>query len=242
MSADNNDIFIDFTGVNIAYNEVPVLRNVNFRLKKGEIVYLIGRVGSGKSSLLKSFYAESEVLSGMARVLDYDIASIKEKQIPFLRRKLGIVFQDFKLLSDRNVHDNLEFVLRATDMRDDKKIEHRIQEVLEFVDMSTKGYKMPHELSGGEQQRVVIARALLNNPKLLIADEPTGNLDRRTGMELMQLISQVAGAGTSVVMATHNMKWIKMFPGRVIRVADGVLTELSTEQLEKLSLDEFYDF
>lgn len=237
---NDSEFFIDYNNVNISYNDIDILRNVDFKLAKGEIVYLIGRVGCGKSTLLKSFYAEAQITDGSARVLDYDLKVIKEKQIPYLRRKLGIVFQDFKLLTDRSVNANLEFVLRATDMTDKSAIEHRIQEVLDFVGMSNKGYKMPHELSGGEQQRVVMARAMLNSPQLLLADEPTGNLDSHTGLEIMQLIQKVLQSGTSVVMATHNMRWITMFPGRVIHCVDGKLSEIPSSQLQNLTLDDFY--
>ncbi|MCR5569808.1 MAG: ATP-binding cassette domain-containing protein [Paludibacteraceae bacterium] len=240
QTADSN-LFIDYRGVNVSYNHVDVLRNVDFKLDKGEIVYLIGRVGCGKSTLLKSFYAEARISEGKARVLNFDLNKINGKQVPFLRRKLGIVFQDFKLLTDRSVNDNLEFVLRATDMKDSASINRRIKEVLDFVGMSAKGYKMPHELSGGEQQRVVIARALLNNPQIILADEPTGNLDAHTGKEIMQLIYQVVESGTSVVMATHNMRWISMFPGRVFHCVEGKLTEIPSSQLENFTLDDFYN-
>ncbi len=240
QTADSN-LFIDFNGVNISYNDIDVLRNVNFKLNKGEIVYLIGRVGCGKSTLLKSFYAEAQISDGEARVLDFDLKKIQEKQVPYLRRKLGIVFQDFKLLTDRSVNANLEFVLRATDMKDAGCINKRIKEVLDFVGMSNKGYKMPHELSGGEQQRIVIARALLNNPQVILADEPTGNLDSHTGKAIMELIYQVVQSGTSVIMATHNMRWISMFPGRVIHCVEGNLSEIPASQLENFTLDDFYN-
>lgn len=237
----DSDLFIDYDGVNISYNDVAILRNVNFKLKKGEIVYLIGRVGCGKSTLLKSFYAESQITDGKARVLDFDLNGITYKQVPYLRRKLGIVFQDFKLLTDRSVDDNLEFVLRATDSNDAAYIRKRIRDVLDFVGMSNKGYKMPHELSGGEQQRIVVARALLNSPQVLLADEPTGNLDARTGQDIMQLLYQIVSSGTSVVMATHNMRWINMFPGRVLHCVDGRLNEIPAEQLQNFTLDDFYN-
>lgn len=236
-----NELFIDYEGVNISYNDVSILHDVNFKLAKGEIIYLIGRVGCGKSTLLKSFYAESQITDGKAEVLGFNLKNINHNQIPFLRRKLGIVFQDFKLLTDRTVNANLEFVLRATDNQDKTQIEHRIKEVLDFVGMSNKGYKMPHELSGGEQQRVVVARALLNSPQLLLADEPTGNLDARTGQEIMQLLYQIVSSGTSIVMATHNMRWINMFPGRVIHCVDGKLTEIPSSQLANFTLDDFYN-
>ena len=241
MQMTDSNLFIDYKGVNVSYNDIDVLRNVFFKLGKGEIVYLIGRVGCGKSTLLKSFYAEAQISGGEARVLDYDLTTMPGKQVPFLRRKLGIVFQDFKLLTDRTVNANLEFVLRATDMKDSASINRRIKEVLDFVGMTNKGYKMPHELSGGEQQRVVIARALLNNPQVILADEPTGNLDAHTGKEIMQLIYQVVESGTSVVMATHNMRWVSMFPGRVLHCVEGRLSEIPAAQLENFTLDDFYN-
>lgn len=241
MQMTDSNLFIDYKGVNVSYNDIDVLRNVFFKLGKGEIVYLIGRVGCGKSTLLKSFYAEAQISGGEARVLDYDLNTMPGKQVPFLRRKLGIVFQDFKLLTDRTVNANLEFVLRATDMKDSASINRRIKEVLDFVGMTNKGYKMPHELSGGEQQRVVIARALLNNPQVILADEPTGNLDAHTGKEIMQLIYQVVESGTSVVMATHNMRWVSMFPGRVLHCVEGRLSEIPASQLENFTLDDFYN-
>lgn len=238
---DNNELFIDYNRACISYNDVSILRNVDFKLAKGELVYLVGRVGCGKSTLLKSFYAEAQISEGSARVLNYDLTAIKEGDIPFLRRKLGIVFQDFKLLTDRSVDANLEFVLKATDVKEKSEIEHRIGEVLDFVGMSNKGYKMPHELSGGEQQRIVMARALLNKPQLLLADEPTGNLDAHTGQEFMELIFQVVKNGTSVVMATHNMRWVSMFPGRVVHCIEGHLEELTSSQLENFTLEDYYN-
>ena len=232
---------IKFSDVSVTYGAVKVLRNVNLIADKGEIVYLIGRSGSGKSTLLKSLYADALVSDGSASILDYNLNSLREKDIPFLRRKLGMVFQDFKLLSDRSVDDNLAFVLRATDTSDKKQIETRISEVLHFVGMENKGYKMPHELSGGEQQRVVIARALINSPQVLLADEPTGNLDPHTGHELMSLIYQVAKNGTTVVMATHNMRWVNMFPGRVLHCENGEVNEYDASKLANMSLEDYYN-
>ena len=224
QTADSN-LFIDYRGVNVSYNHVDVLRNVDFKLDKGEIVYLIGRVGCGKSTLLKSFYAEARISEGKARVLNFDLNKIKGKQVPFLRRKLGIVFQDFKLLTDRSVNDNLEFVLRATDMKDSASINRRIKEVLDFVGMSAKGYKMPHELSGGEQQRVCIARALLNNPDVILADEPTGNLDPITAEEIFQIFHHINQTGTTILMATHNFTLINKFPSRTLLIEDGKILD-----------------
>ncbi len=188
---------------------------------EGEFCYLVGRVGSGKSSLLKSMYAEVPIASGAkADVLGYDLLDIRRKQIPYLRRNIGIVFQDFQLLQDRSVYENLAFVLRATGWKSNAEMEHRIEDVLIDVGMNHKSYKMPHELSGGEQQRIVIARALLNDPKLILADEPTGNLDPQTGISIVTLLHTLAEQGHSVLMATHNLQLCEDFPARVIRCRD----------------------
>ncbi|MDE6242707.1 MAG: ATP-binding cassette domain-containing protein, partial [Muribaculaceae bacterium] len=184
-----------------------------------------GSVGSGKSSLMKSMYAEVPIAAGNAEVMGYDMSNIKRREIPFLRRKIGIVFQDFQLLQGRSVHANLEFVLRATGMRNKSDIEERVEQVLSEVDMVSKSYKMPHELSGGEQQRVVIARALLNNPDLILADEPTGNLDPTTGYMIVNLLHQLSREGHSVLMATHNLQLVEDFPARVVRCKDKLLHE-----------------
>ena len=202
---------------------------VDFSLEEGEFVYLIGKVGSGKSSLLKSMYAEIPVFTGDARVMDIDLVGIKRKQIPLLRRQIGIVFQDFQLLTDRNVYDNLKFVLDATGWTDRDAKDTRIEEVLRQVGMATKSYKMPHELSGGEQQRIVIARALLNKPKLILADEPTGNLDPATGDHIVHHLREIASQGTAVLMATHNMQLVEQYPSRVIRCADKRLEEIDVQ-------------
>lgn len=232
---------IEYQNTSITYGSVGVLRNVNFVADAGEIFYLIGRVGSGKSTLLRSFYGDSVISDGRASVLDYDLTNLDEDDVPYLRRKIGMVFQDFKLLSDRNVEANLEFVLRATDMKDKQLIKERIDEVLHYVGMDNKGYKLPHELSGGEQQRVVIARALLNKPQLLLADEPTGNLDPHTGQALMELIYNISKAGTTVVMATHNMRWVNMYPGRVLHCENGLINEIPAKKLATLTLEDFYN-
>ena len=195
---------VDYKNVEIHRKELVVLKNVTFSLNSGEFVYLIGRVGSGKSSLMKSMYSEIPIIEGEASVLDYDLTSIKKKDIPYLRRRIGIVFQDFQLLTDRSVYDNLLFVLEATGWKDKNEIEERIESALQQVGMSNKSYKMPHELSGGEQQRIVIARALLNKPTLVLADEPTGNLDPDTGNQIVSLLHEIAENGTTVTMATHN--------------------------------------
>ena len=196
-----------------------MLKGVSFSIDPGEFVYLIGKVGSGKSSLLKTLYAEVPVAQGEARIFDYDLSHIRRKDIPYLRRRIGIVFQDFQLLTDRNVFANLEFVLAATGWKDRREREARIDEVLAAVGMANKSYKMPHELSGGEQQRVVIARALLNRPELILADEPTGNLDPDTGSRIVaQLHELSATTGAAVVMATHNHTLISQYPGRTMRI------------------------
>ncbi|MEG0701788.1 MAG: ATP-binding cassette domain-containing protein, partial [Muribaculaceae bacterium] len=191
---------IDYKNVEILRKELVVLKDVNFTLNEGEFTYLIGRVGSGKSSLLKSMYVEIPILTGDARVFDYELLSIKRKDIPMLRRNIGIVFQDFQLLTDRSVYENLLFVLRATGWKSKQEIEERIESVLKEVGMLNKSYKMPHELSGGEQQRIVIARALLNKPRLILADEPTGNLDPETGHQIVTLLHRISQEGTAVIM------------------------------------------
>jgi cell division transport system ATP-binding protein len=207
---------IDYRDVQINRDALIALKHASLSVAPGEFVYLIGKVGSGKSSLLKSIYADIPVFSGNARVLDYDLTAIRRSQIPYLRRKIGIVFQDFRLLSDRSARDNLLFVLRATGWKDKAAIDERIDEVLSSVGMLNKHYKRPHELSGGEQQRLVIARALLNNPPILLADEPTGNLDPATGESIVSRLHDIARKGTAVVMATHNMSLVEQFPARVI--------------------------
>ncbi len=207
---------IDYRDVQINRDALIALKHATISVSPGEFVYLIGKVGSGKSSLLKSIYADIPVASGSARVLDYDLMSIKRSQIPYLRRKIGIVFQDFRLLSDRSARENLEFVLKATGWKEKAAMDERIDEVLSSVGMLNKHYKRPHELSGGEQQRLVIARALLNNPPILLADEPTGNLDPATGESIVSRLHDIARKGTAVVMATHNMSLVEQFPARVV--------------------------
>ena len=219
---------VRYSDVEITRNELIVLRHVDLCIGQGEFVYLIGRVGSGKSSLLKTMYAEIPVSSGSAEVLGYDIASIRRKQIPFLRREMGIVFQDFQLLTDRDVRHNLLFVLKATGWKDKNEIEERIRRVLSIVGMENKSYKMPHELSGGEQQRVAIARALLNDPRLILADEPTGNLDPETARGVLDTLHNISRSGTAVVMATHNLGFVRDFPGRVINVGNKKAEETKT--------------
>ena len=211
---------VKYSNVEILRKEHLVLKNVTFELHEGEFLYLIGKVGSGKSSLLKSMYSEIPIESGEAQVFDYNLAKIKKKHIPMLRREIGIVFQDFQLLTDRNVYDNLRFVLEATGWKKTQEIDARIEEVLKQVGMLNKNYKMPHELSGGEQQRIVIARALLNSPRLILADEPTGNLDPSTSEQIVNHLHEIAKNGTAVVMATHNLSIMEQFPGRVLRCED----------------------
>jgi cell division transport system ATP-binding protein len=216
---------VEYKNVEILRKELVVLKHVDFSLQEGEFVYLIGKVGSGKSSLLKSMYAEIPVAAGDARVMDVDLVGIKRKQIPLLRREIGIVFQDFQLLTDRNVYENLRFVLDATGWRDNDAKDERIEKVLRQVGMENKSYKMPHELSGGEQQRIVIARALLNSPKLILADEPTGNLDPATGDHIVRQLHEIADVGTAVIMATHNLQLVEQYPSRVVRCENKMLID-----------------
>ena len=216
---------ITYSGVEIRQEEQVVLKDVNFEIGEGEWIYLLGRVGSGKSSLLKTFYGELPIAAGEAHLLEYDLTKLRKRQVPYLRRKIGIVFQDFQLLFDRTVEENLMFVLRATGWRNKKMMRSHIQDVLEQVGMATKAYKMPHQLSGGEQQRIVIARALLNSPAIVLADEPTGNLDNQTGAEIMELLKAIQQSGTTVVIATHNPMWVRDYAGRKFRFEDGKVTE-----------------
>lgn len=206
---------ISYHNVEIRQQETIVLEEVDLKIKQGEFVYLIGKVGSGKSSLLKTMYGELDIHSGSAEILGYDMMHIRRKQIPALRKRIGIVFQDFQLLIDRNVKENLDFVLKATGWKDKGKRQMRIEQVLEQVGMETKGYKMPHELSGGEQQRIVIARAILNTPEIILADEPTGNLDPETGRQIVQLLRDICNSGSTIIMTTHNMQLLEEFPGKV---------------------------
>ena len=212
---------IDYRKVEIERADRLVMKEVSFSVGEGEFCYLVGKVGSGKSSLLKTMYADVDIEHGeKAEVLGFDLLHLRRKQIPYLRRHIGIVFQDFQLLQDRSAKANLRFVLEATGWKSKSEIEDRIEEVLKAVGMENKGYKMPHELSGGEQQRIVIARALLNKPKLILADEPTGNLDPQTGYQIVSLLHKLADEGRTIIMATHNMQMVEDFPARVLRCND----------------------
>jgi cell division transport system ATP-binding protein len=202
-----------------------ILKDVNLEIRSGEFVYMIGKTGSGKSSLLKTLYADIPLEEGRGTVAGFDLTRLKKKEIPYMRRKLGIVFQDFQLLSDRSVQDNLLFVLIATGWEGKAKMEERIGEVLEMVGLKTKGHKYPHELSGGEQQRVVIARALLNRPELILADEPTGNLDPETSEEIIRLLMNIARTGTSMLVATHDYAILQKYPSRTVVVEDSLVKE-----------------
>ncbi len=206
-----------------------VLSNVSFELYQGEFIYLIGKTGSGKSSLFKTLYGDLPLQEGEGSVVSYDLVSLKERDIPYLRRGIGVVFQDFQLLSDRTVKDNLHFVLKVTGWSEMSKINNRINEVLEQVGMANKGYKMPHELSGGEQQRVAIARSLLNEPDLLLADEPTGNLDPETSREIMKVLKAIQDKGKAIFMATHDYSLIKDFPSQIIKCEDGTVKSVQLE-------------
>lgn len=221
-----NNILLQLEHVGICRNENVVLQDASFALDSGEFVYVIGKVGSGKSSLLKALYCEIPLQSGEGRLLGYDLTRMKRKDIPYLRRKLGIVFQDFQLLTDRSVIKNLEFVLKATGWRNKADIERRIDEVLSQVGMQNKGYKMPHELSGGEQQRVVIARALLNTPDIIFADEPTGNLDPETSGQIVQLLHDICKKGTAVIMTTHNYTLVHNYPARIVKCENACLYDV----------------
>jgi cell division transport system ATP-binding protein len=203
-----------------------ILSNVNLEVNRGEFVYLIGKTGSGKSSFMKTLYADLPLKKGSGEIVDFNLETLKEKQIPFLRRKLGVVFQDFKLLSDRTVHANLMFVLKATGWKDKNKINERITEVLDKVAMASKSFKFPHELSGGEQQRIAIARALLNHPELIIADEPTGNLDPQTSIEVMEVLQQLNKNGNTILMATHDYAMLLKYPSKTLKCDDNRIFEV----------------
>ncbi|MBU1373219.1 MAG: ATP-binding cassette domain-containing protein [Bacteroidetes bacterium] len=219
---------IKLNNVDIFQQKHLVLSNVNLHVDKGEFVYLIGQTGSGKSSLLKIIYGDLHVQSGDGHAVGYELKKLKENDVPFMRRKLGIIFQDFQLLTDRSIEQNLAFVLKATGWKDKNLIDERIKDVLEKVGLRSKMKKMPHEISGGEQQRVVVARALLNDPELILADEPTGNLDPETSEEIMILLRQISQSGTAVLMATHDYHIIRTFPSRIIKCENGKVIEDAT--------------
>lgn len=212
---------IDYKDVKICQQEQIVLRNVNVTIHSGEMVYLLGKVGSGKSSWLKTIYGALPIEEGQAQVLGMNMRTIKRRKLPFLRRRMGIVFQDYKLLTDRSVEENLLFVLKATGWKDKHLMQSHVIEVLKQVGMADKAYKKPHQLSGGEQQRVVIARALLNSPEMILADEPTGNLDPDTGNEIMALLAEISQAGIAVIISTHNLLWPEKYPGRILEFDGG---------------------
>lgn len=221
---------IELKNADIFQYENLVLQNIDLSIAKGEFLYIIGKVGSGKTSLLKTFYNELPLISGEGTVAGYHLEKIRQREVPFLRRKLGIVFQDFQLLTDRSVYQNLEFVLRATGWKQEKAIKERIEKVLEMVDMQFAGTRMPHRLSGGEQQRIVIARALLNNPEIILADEPTGNLDPETSESILHVLKEIKSEGKTVVMATHDYPIIQKFPARKIICENKKIKEIAIEE------------
>jgi cell division transport system ATP-binding protein len=221
-----SEVIISLEKVSVFQKHNMVLNNVNFTVSKGEFVYLLGKTGSGKSSLMKTLYCDVPFREGEAKIAGYDLAHIKKNDVPYLRRKTGIIFQDFQLLYDRSVNENLFFVMEATGWKDKGKMKDRAQEVLDKVGLATKGHKIPHELSGGEQQRVSIARALINQPEVILADEPTGNLDPETSEEIMRLLTDISKTGTAVVVATHDMLVVSKFPARTLRCENGEVTQL----------------
>ena len=221
-----SETVLELKNVSIYQGDSMVLSNVNFEMQKGDFVYLIGKTGSGKSSFMKTLYGDLELTEGEGNIVDFDLRTLKEKDIPFLRRKLGIVFQDFKLLPDRTVNSNLEFVLKATGWTDKTKITERIEKVLDKVGMKTKGFKFPHELSGGEQQRIAIARALLNDPELILADEPTGNLDPQTSIEVMEVLQEINKNGNTILMATHDYALLLRYPSKTLKCDENKVFEV----------------
>jgi cell division transport system ATP-binding protein len=223
----NKSSVIQLNNASIFQQNTLVLSGVSLEIFESEFIYLIGQTGSGKSTLLKTLYADLNLTQGDGRVADFNLPQLKTNQIPFLRRKIGIVFQDFQLLTDRSVYENLYFVLQATDWKNKAEMDSRINEVLEMVGLDTKSFKMPFELSGGEQQRLVIARALLNKPAVILADEPTGNLDPETSNGIMELLHQIAKNGTAILMATHDYRLISKYPGRIIRCEKGTISEMA---------------
>ena len=231
-------MLVDYQNVNIYHDDVQVLEGVNFHADEGEFIYLIGKVGSGKGSLLETIYMELDISEAdKAEVLGLDLINIKRKEVPSLRKQMGIIFQDFQLLSDRTVYKNLRFVLKATGWKDKKKIDERIDDALTDVGMLEAKEKMPHELSGGEQQRIAIARAILNKPKLIVADEPTGNLDPETASQIIELLRSISQTGTAVIMSTHNIPMLDKYPGIVYQCKDDHLNEI-TKDFNKITLSD----
>ncbi len=224
------DVIIELSDCTIWQQDHLVLSGVSLSVRKGEFIYIVGRVGSGKSSLIKTLNAQIPLKGGTAIVAGYNLSKLKNRDIPYLRRKIGIVFQDFQLLTDRSVHSNLEFVLKATGWKNKQAIDTRIGEVLEKVGLGLKGFKMPHQLSGGEQQRVVIGRALLNDPDIVLADEPTGNLDPETSEGILKLLTDISKAGRAVMVATHNYTLLKKFTAKTIKCEDGKLVEVNNDE------------
>ena len=217
------ETIINLQNISVLQKNKLVLANVNFSVNTGDFIYMIGKTGSGKSSLLKILYADLPVEEGVANICGYNLIDIKRKEVPFLRRKLGIIFQDFQLLEDRTVGENLEFVLKSTGTKNKDEIENKILKVLEEVELISKLNSMPHQLSGGEQQRIAIARAMLNDPEIILADEPTGNLDPETSNGIMRLLLEISKSGKTVIMATHNYNLINKFPGKVVKCEEGTL-------------------
>ena len=225
--SDESKSVISFSGSDILNGENPVVYGLDMEVLPGQVVYIVGKVGTGKTSIIRTFTAENRLVKGKGEVCGYNLRTIREKDIPFLRRKLGVIFQDFQLLMDRTVYDNLAFVLNATGWKDARSISMRIQQVLEAVGMQTKAHKMPHQLSGGEQQRIAIARAILNEPEVILADEPTGNLDGETAEEILQLLQKInSSKGTAIVMVTHNRSICERYPGRVFETKDEACLEI----------------
>ncbi|MGE5383240.1 MAG: cell division ATP-binding protein FtsE [Omnitrophica WOR_2 bacterium] len=231
------DTIIDLKNLSVFQRNILILSDVNVQIDKGEFVYLIGKTGTGKSSLLKTLYAELPVNEGEAFVVGYDLCKLRKREVPYLRRKLGIVFQDFQLLSDRTVNENLTFVMKATGWKDKTEMNDRLEDVLEKVGLKTKGFKMPYQLSGGEQQRVSIARALINDPELILADEPTGNLDPDTSAGIMSLLIDISKTGRAVLMATHNYALMEKFPSRTLRCENGKVLPVENNIDNPVSID-----
>jgi len=225
------ETILQLKNVAIYQGDSMVLTNVNFEMQKGDFVYLIGKTGSGKSSFMKTLYGDLQLTEGEGEVVDYKLHTMTENDIPFLRRKLGIVFQDFKLLPDRTINQNLEFVLKATGWKEKDKINDRIEKVLNKVAMKTKGFKFPHELSGGEQQRIAIARALLNEPELILADEPTGNLDPQTSIEVMEVLQDINKNGNTILMATHDYALLLKYPSKTLKCDENKVFEVVQKRL-----------